>query len=367
MAFTLPTELNYGDGSMKGLLRVGTFSKGAVSQVLSGANIRFGIVFMARHTENLNGFKIQLDANGGTGGTAVAELYAVDANGRPTGSVLATVTFAPTTNALNTGTFSAAYAVTSGTAYALVFKNTDGTPGTNNFRFKSMDLDMWTGYAGLWSTDATNYLVGGYPAAPIVLTYATSGDEGPYCSTLTGAGNPDQSLYNVSGSRVARNAIKFVPTRDLDLWKVAFMFRSKTGSPTFEIQGEVCSASASLSVSDFTFNAVNAASGIWGACHWGTPYRLTGGTTYYIGVSPVGANAGDASNLVTLQSYLSPIAPGTQGEILDSYCSSGATVSWTQATSLKAFQMELHCEIPASAGSSASYTVGPGFLGSRTL
>lgn len=89
----------------------------------------------------------------GTGGTWVAELFAVGADNYPTGAALASQSVAAdsTGKTRKSVTFSSPYSCVSGTLYALVFRNTDASPTANYF-----SVDCWypgsgasgSGYSG---------------------------------------------------------------------------------------------------------------------------------------------------------------------------------------------------------------------------
>jgi hypothetical protein len=94
----------------------------------------------------------------GTGGTIRVELKAVDGNGFPTGSALATQNLPAQAagDADRVTSFSSPYTTTAGIIYALVITNTDANPSANNF-----STDCWTdhtsGLPGGPDFDATHY------------------------------------------------------------------------------------------------------------------------------------------------------------------------------------------------------------------
>lgn len=111
---------------------------------LNSANTLFAMGFAAIGNRTLSKVRVRAGKLSGTLGTSdfVCDLYAASSANKPTGSVLASSsTVSP---AINSGgdvmyTFSGfSYALTHGTQYFLVFRNANGSPGSNYFYVDSM-------------------------------------------------------------------------------------------------------------------------------------------------------------------------------------------------------------------------------------
>jgi len=295
------------------------------------AATQYAFAFVAERTDTLNGIKFYCPLIVGSGGTCAVDLYAVDANGFKTGSSLASGTATPS-SAMVTVTFGAGYALTAGTAYVLVIRNSHATPASNYFRLQySANSALYSGGALQGTSDSgTSW---GYftrsGGVPIILTYNTGPtDVGVILSSLP-VTNSSIKLYNTSGSRVARLAVKINVATNLYVHGVQVGTWAAVGSPTHDMLAEICSSSASLSTSDtkFKYGAMWAGGGAF----WNTPYELTPGTDYYIGILPSGATAGDGSNYYRIQTaFARQLTPGTiLGPMQGSYSSTRSTVSWS--------------------------------------
>lgn len=103
------------------------------------SNYRIAMAFVPIGNLTLSKIRVRAGKSSGTLGTSdfVCEIYASGTNGKPTGSALASST--TVSPAINSGgdtcyTFSGfSYALTTGTQYFAVFKNANGSPGSNNF------------------------------------------------------------------------------------------------------------------------------------------------------------------------------------------------------------------------------------------
>lgn len=361
MAFKIP---GYTNGSFNHLVLVGTFYP-AINGVLDTAVKRIGFLFMASVSQNSTGFLYGSAANGGTvTNIARADLYAVDDNGAPTGASLANATFTPTASALNTVTWDTPAAVTAGTCYAIVLQNLDGTPATNKFSVTHTNTgnypwaDIVCGNNLLiasndsgttwnsWGSNQPVHLCGSMGAAP---TYDSLGTDSSAILVLGGSGNMPTSLYNAAGSRTARAAIKWNCPKTVLLWGFTESFAGKVSTPTFNLMGEVCSASASLSTSSNLVNAASANS-VRQMFWWSTPYRLLANTDYYIGATPSEVGDGSASKYCIASGYPPLLKTPTVGPIYGSYESTNSgTPSWSQSTSLMP-NIRLFLEMPTMGG-----------------
>lgn len=292
MAVLTPTDRGLYRLSVPGQASSGT-------DTVNSAAIRVGLLFTADRSASLTGFLLRIPSTGGTPTNALqANLYLTDSNHEPTGSSLATLTATPTSGSFQTFTWSSAYSVTSGVEYVIVIQNVDGTPATNLFRI---------GVAGSPIVFLRNLVVRSHDTAAswfasadalsalMFLSYAGGTVGVPFANgSVATSGAPN--LYNTSGSRVARvaNLVNFDKPALLYGFNITGNFWATTGSPTHFMRGEVCSSSALLSTSNTRIlpSTTNINRWVW----WETPYELAADTDYYIGVTPDGATAGDASN-----------------------------------------------------------------------
>lgn len=315
---------------------------------------RISYLWTADRSEQMDGFKYVAGQNAGTvtNGCQV-DLYAVDANYVKTGDSLATATFTPSASALNTVAWAVAYTVTAGVTYLIEFKNVLGTPASNRFNLRHYrNWQLHGNNIPCWSFDGTNYFnqtdsqwgsLGLWP------NYSSSGTVGVYASgnnALAGAG---QQLYNTSGSRVARTGIKFNLQNPMRFRGIRTRLGNKTGTPTFMLQGELCSASAQLSTS--ATRCIVSTANVYTDFIWETPYDCAADTDYYAVVRPVDAAAGDASNYIFLSTYLALKPSVVQGAIQGSYYSLGSSVSFTEDTS-RMPDFNLIFEVPVASGGS---------------
>ena len=336
------------------LIRVGLSLTG-IGTVCSvnTANVRAGFLFVAPvGAGNMTGFFTGCGPAGGTlTGIGLAQLYAVGSNFRPTGSALATVTFTPVSNGPATLSWGTSVALTAGTVYAVVMSNQDAAPATNFYSVNvQAGYDVPLDRILLYSTDvAFAYNMAGshsqnFPGWPI---YATLGNYGALSAVVGGGGSTVNPLYNVSGSRVARVALRVNFTKPVRLWRILANV-SKTGTPAFDLKSEVIQAGSVIATSDDLWNAANMATpASW---HWANPVDLSANTDYYVAITPVGATAGDASNYATLQgTNVNVMRPGQNGPAIDTYISTGATISWSQTT-IHLLYMQLMVEAKAGGG-----------------
>jgi hypothetical protein len=136
--------------------------------------------------------------------------------------------------------------------------------------------------------------------------------------------------------------MKCVFENDVLLWGITVGMNAKTGSPNYSVSGEVCSSSAVLSTSDSAFPANNVTGSV--VNFWSTPYRLSAGVEYYIGVTPTTDGNGSGANFYAPTNALTVLNPATVGPIISAYTSTGTTPSWT--ISSKPLNMALFLEIP---------------------
>lgn len=321
-AYTLPA---FTSGQVNTILKVGTVIV-QTGMTFNTATTFLAVVFVASVSQNMTGFKVSCRLNTGTPSGARADLFAVDANGKPTGSSLANVTFTPTSNTINTESWGAAVALTAGTAYAIVFQNTTATPASNTYGL-NLAVNDYLGNIILVSTNSgsnwSNTGVSTYGSAMVCPVYATLGSDAMlYVTSQTGGAA--LQLFNTSASRVAREAIKWNCPHDVILWKANFQFQANTGSPTHFLQAEVCSAAASLSVSDVQVDSSLIVNGAFGQFQWNAGVTLSANTDYYIGPTPVGATAGNSSNTPRLVINAGMLKPATFGPLVDAYDSTAS-------------------------------------------
>jgi len=344
VAFTLP---GFTVTSLDSYFKVGTVGNTATTVNLNSATARVGAVFMARVSENMTGVLVAHNANTGAPTGTQVDLYAVDANGLPTGSSLATATYTPTGSANNTVTFASAYGVTAGVCYALVWRNTTATPGSNIPTFQVTSTDVMVGNLRLTSSDSGSTWGASFTGLVVICApiYATFGVDSylPVNNASTTSGVP---LYNTSGSRVAREAIKVNFEMDVLLWRSVFRFNSNVGSPSHSLISEVCSSSAVLSTSTRSVPCAGIGSTTYQGWTWDIPYRLLANTDYYITIAPSGATAGDSSNYSRTQVARPLVKPATIGPLLDGFQSTASAAPSFSQTATYAPQCELFFEIP---------------------
>lgn len=316
---------------------------------------------MARVTQNLTGFVISVTSVSGTVTSgAQADLFAVDSTGKPTGASLATVTWTPSAS-VSTQSFGTPYAVTAGTCYAIVIKNILGTPASNLFSIQSYtgasvtsginantlnlaSVDGGTTWVAYASNLSGHSFVGTSAIAPV---YASYGTDCSYLCAGTGYTSSVTRLYNAAGTRTARCAIKWNAEIDVLLWGFTFPMKGNTGFPTYDLCGEVCSASASLSTSDSTINCAGVVDSSRVGFRWAVPYRLLANTDYYIGVTPVTVGNGTNSVYASAQTATPLMVSPTIGPIKGYYESTNSgTPSWAQDATKAAFIMPT-IEIPS--------------------
>lgn len=337
MAFTLP---GFGSRSIDSMVTIANGGNGTTQAGMAAATAYLGCVFMATVSENMIGCVVQFGGNVGTPSSTVVDLYAVDANGYPTGASLATATFSPTSNVVNTVTFAAAYAVTAGTAYALVFRNATGTPASNYASLRTQPI--WAGNLYISSADSgATWVIGSVTSLCCAPQYNTAGVVAYSQYNGFGAGTAI-ALYNTTGSRIARVAMKCNFEMDVLLWTVSVAMNTKTGSPNFGISGQVCSDSGVLSTSSSSYPS-NLVTGTVNT-FWDTPYRLLANTDYYIGITPTTDGNGSAGNCYNPTNALAVLNPANLGPIVSGYTSTGTTPSWSVMS--KPLNYSLGIEIP---------------------
>lgn len=306
---------------------------------VNSANVILGnVVRAAAGASNITQLRIIFGGNTGTvTNAAQVDVFAVSASLQPTGSSLGTLTFTPTANSVNTINISDA-AVTPGNLYHIQIKNVDATPASNFFTVQSVNYVNNQGmrqYFSLRSTDGgTTWLFENLNSYAIFAEYdggvgVVADYHGPSGVSASGS----LQLYNDTGTRRAREAVKWNAPFDFDLVGLIFPGTTPQGSPTFNLKGEVCSSSASLASSDglvpsndfrttriFVFN---------------TPVRLPANTDRYIGITPDGDDDGDSSNYARMSSHASAplLDPANLGPILGSYESTAAgDPSWSSSS-----------------------------------
>jgi len=357
VAFKLP---GFAVGSLSILASIGV-SQDLTAVQLSSASRYCGTVFMARVSEPMNGFLTAITAVTGTVTNGLqADLYAVDTTGKPTGASLATVTVTPAVGAM-TITWGTPYTVTAGTCYFVRIINVAGTPASNNFSincsaagsaftcYYAGNLLLTSNDSGAnWQSYGVNINGPGWQGSLCFApTYGTFGSDAPAFCTGTGYAISNTKLYNAAGSRTARSAMKVNFEMDLLLWGVVVPLKGNVGSPTYDIQAEVCSASASLSVSDSTINGAGIADSTRIGFRWAVPYRLLANTDYYIGVTPVAVGNGTASVYSAVQICGTILKTPTSGPIKGFYESTAyGNPSWTQESSTKMCHMIFQVEVP---------------------
>lgn len=329
---------------------------------LTNADFRWAAGFVAAATENMTGFKI-LHGSAGTPGTIQADLYAANDDFTPTGSSLASATWTWASNNQTTRSWGTPYAVTAGNKYCVLFKNNDGTPGTNYPIAYGTSVDCHGGIIQRFSSDAGatwNQVnaYGGFRNRYFCPVYATSGLKGVGFGLNLSFTNTGATGAMYTGTNyVGRHAIKFTPARDY--WFHGLMGQpSKQGSPSFNTTVEVIRASDNsiLATGDWYGNSVPPTQLI-GRCV--TPYQLVAGTAYYLAARPVGAASGDASNYLRSQTsqYDVNIGGGMTytGEYQGSfYSTADPTISWTEFSNMLLLLPMLE-PVTAAAGGGARF------------
>lgn len=365
MAFDIPDYLT---NSMQ---RTTLLAQGSYyTTQLNAAAQRYGCVFKARVSENMTGFKFASGTNAGTvTNIAQADLYAVDSNGYPTGASLAAATFTPANSSTNTVTWGTPYAVTAGTCYAVVLSNLDGAPTTNKYgvgycgsnylvfneTFQYAN-NLWLASIDSGTTWEPSAVLpptkgGSLVFAPIYDTFGT--DCQAMIGTEPGVAYTTTLLYNAA-DRKARLAVRVnLPCFAL-LRSVAVSFAAKAGSPAYALVGEVCSATASLSVSTSAVTAA-ASSNLPIVFWWDSPYRLSPGVDYYIGVTPSEVGNGASGTTARLNRNMPILKTPTIGPMYESYESTASPgPTWSEVATY-CFAVGIGLEIPAQQVG----TVGP--------
>ncbi len=324
--------------SLQVMVPVGIDPEATISGVmtLNSSTARIGAIFVAPSSQNINGFyAVHQSLTGTVTNILQADLYALDSALIPTGSSLATATYTPT-NGWTSVTFSAAYAVTGGTAYAIIIKNVGGTPGSNycNMYYNSGVRNKFD-RVHIRSTDSgTSYkLQHSYWAEAMIWpNYASSGVYGTIPDWVSFENDINNSLYNTSGSRVAIVAAKVQFTCNVKVWGLRTTL-GRSGSPTHTLDASIWNDSGtkvSTAANTWEWSTIGSSHAMW---QWTTPYELTANTVYYIGVTPTNATAGDSSNYYTIKGcqYLSSaLRPAAVGPVLDTVKSTATTPSWSQ-------------------------------------
>ena len=349
-------------GSLTRIVRLEPITGNNYYQI-DDATKKAGCVFVATGNGNMTGCIVGGWAgSGGTNGLRV-DLYAVGANGLPTGSSLANGTGTPQANGYVTITFGTPYTHSVGTTYALVCTNVHGTPATNYLRL-ARDSTTWNSEYSTFiqSTDGTNWVQDynklGVETA-IYPVYATSGTlapmfgQGGYATVLT-------QLYNDTGSRRARLGLKINSPIQFKISGVWFN-AAKTGSPTFNVKAEICSASAVLATSGIS--EVPVSTNVSHLCQFATPYLISANTDYYVSITPNGDDDGDSSNYIRFTSWVYSVQTPTIGLFRGGYESTvnGSTPSWS-ATSTYSPQLAIYAEFPTLSSSGGGSLVGPSAL-----
>lgn len=337
MPYSLPDLENIPGG----IMTVGVAHEGVSGTPhMSTTDTRAGIVFRALRSENMTGFRTYTTSISGTvTNIARADLYAVDDNGLPTGASLGDATFTPVTNNFINVTWGTPYALTSGTCYCVLIRNTDAAPATNRWYQGVLPSDRIPPPQAeyLYSTDAGVAWVQSSRGrwspvfAPIYATSNIVASLFPHSNNSAACGFAEQ-LYNTSGSRIARVGIKVnFPVR-VRLHRVIASIWSGGGT-TGNIIAEVCNADSVLSVADTKVDSsvfvptMRYPVGPW---DWVTPYTLEANTDYYVCIRLENATSGDSAN------YVSPeitnawiVKPASFGIIRDAVYSTGTSISWT--------------------------------------
>jgi len=354
--FKLPGLLT---SSFNSILKLSTTSvSNLATATLNASGVRFGAVFRAAYSAPLSGFYISHGSNTGTPSGIQVDLYAVDTNGLPTGSSLASITYTPIASLINRIALSSPYTVVQDTCYALIWQNTNPNPSTNCPTFTTHAQDSTFNYLYLgsadggltWPASAGTFLGSKLLLAPV---YSVTGPDGwfAFANQAVTVGN---SMYNTAGSRQMREGVRVQFPTDVLLWGLGFRASSNVGSPTFNCQGEICSATATLSVSDTQIPVSTITNGSTITFRWSAPYRLLANTVYYLCTSPASSQAGDASNYYRLQQGIPLLKPGNNGPFIDCYQSSAVgTPSFSQLASFGP-AIDLYIEIPQASSQYAA-------------
>lgn len=335
---------------------------------MNTANMRQSYIFVAPANDDMTGFAVYSYNKFGTvTNIARADLYAADSDGNPTGSSLANATYTPAASGVNQEvTWGAAYTVTAGSAYCVVLKNTDGTPGTNYWQAGITDTSITGGSSDRFqksSTDAgstwSNTSPSGHGCIHFVPKYSSTGyyAVGPVMPQGSGSSSFFE-IYNDTGSRVSYYGLKIVPS-------VNYLLTGADVAGLTVFTG----AAYNLKVVVLESGSVVATSSIFlgpnGTCHFTTPYVLLSGHTYYICVTPDGADDGTSGVFYYTGGILTGTCIEGSGDFKGYFKSTATTPSWTVAFSLhNGAYVRPHLHMAKSAGGSTNVgsRIGPGSL-----
>lgn len=348
-------------GQLDDIVIIGTGGP-CTNLAFNSANTRLGKSFVARYAENITGFKVLHSSSFGSPTSTVVEVKAADANGKPTGSVLGTKTYTPTSNDLNTVTLdSAITGLSVGDPLCVYWKNDTGTPGSNFFRLaQTMGNGIMLGRAnidgmGLSSTDGGTIWHPVFNNMPMIAPiYATAGADAPIVAN-GGRFTSGRTIYSTAATTARRVAILWNCPIAVELCWIAVHFYGVTGSPSYNLCGEICSSSASLYTSDAVIPAAQVGTNIF---QFTTPRTLPASTDRYLGIVAEGGDvtAGSSSHNANCLTAQSLIAAATRGPIKGGYYSgisaNSVTPSWVSISG-EVPVIELGIRIPAAGGSSS--------------
>ena len=226
--FTTQTINNLSLTNSQGNLAVGEnyisafYNEGGTAQLVASNSIqattkRLSQTFTQGSNQTIAGaafYVYQINSGGLNLGNVYMEIYAVDANHKPTGAALATGNIASTniptaTNALNNWTFcafSVPVALTSGTEYALVIRCPSWVVGVLGV-LQSVATNPYAGGQAWYSTDngSTWTTIGNYDFAFAVLAQTTRVNYQEIATDSTYGDVPAGTLLNLSSLPTSKN------------------------------------------------------------------------------------------------------------------------------------------------------------------
>ncbi len=243
--------------------------------------------------------------SGGTGGAYSVVVKAVDANGLPTGSALATQTYTPgnpggSWTSYDTITWSSPATLVSGTRYCVVFTNTDGSPTVNYvsinclFMFGTSPIPAGQGRQPLFADADFGVLVdagSGFAirdrfTANIDLAYASGHHDGQgyvqlftaQYGTLSGTTDMVREAFTVSGG-------------DRTVVSVSVRVRRSSGTDPLILglytSGDVLIEAVSIPAALIPISAAGSDNGgsVWAGARFLAPHVLANGSGYYLRLS----------------------------------------------------------------------------------
>ncbi len=299
MSYMFP---GYGAGSIPSLASVMTanFVGGRNFYSLNAAARRVGIWFTASVSESMTGFEIVVRENNGTITNGMtATMYAVDANGVKTGSALATYTGTPTVsfgNGVLAPVWASAYSVTAGQTYFIEIQNVLGSPGSNNFGFEFSRPGHFIDNLASTSTDSgATYSPLNSSGALFAPTYATSGVLRTMCVSTEVATDLGGGIYDDRKIAILINSP--VPIK---VYGFQFAFENKTGSPVYNLKGEICAGGSVVATSFNRIVAANTGRSVWGWVGFENGVSLAANVDNFLGYACENNTDGDSSNRVNI-------------------------------------------------------------------